>query len=122
MADVTIRISEIVGSGVCVTSEDGQRVYLALYDAFNAGKRVKLSFSGVTRMTTAFLNAAVGQLYGEFSEADIRSKMLPPLDAESWHLVRLKLVIDRAKQYFSNKEKYNKLLHAGMGLVEDDYS
>lgn len=120
MADVTISLSKAAGSGVCVTSQDGQRVYALLYEALSAGHRVSISFSGVTRMTTAFLNAAVGQLYGEFASEEIRKRMLTPVDAEPWHLSRLKMVNDRAKQYFSNKDAYNRILDMEMGLGKDE--
>lgn len=121
MADVVISFSKITGSGVCVTSQDGQRVYAQLYEALAGGHRVSLSFSGVTRMTTAFLNSAVGQLYGEFPADEIRKRMLAPIDAEPWHLSRLKMVNDRAKQYFSNKEAYNRILELGIGSGKDEH-
>jgi len=62
-------------------------------------------------MTTAFLNVAVGQLYGEFTEEKLRMHMMPPVDADAWHLTRLKLVVDRAKIYFKDRgviEKINR--------------
>lgn len=121
MVDVTIRISEVIKSGICVTSEDGQKVYGVLYKEIGNGNRVALSFSGVTRMTTAFLNAAVGQLYGELPEAEVRRHMLPPVDSESWHLVRLKMVIDRAKQYFSDKDRYSTILSEAIGAEKNEY-
>ncbi|MBB3590879.1 hypothetical protein FHX08_001223 [Rhizobium sp. BK529] len=72
-------------------------------------------------MTTAFLNAAVGQLYGEFPPEEIRKKMLAPVDAEAWHLARLKMVNDRAKQYFSNKDAYNRIIEMEMGSGKDEH-
>ncbi|BCH59484.1 hypothetical protein RvVAR0630_21080 [Agrobacterium vitis] len=120
MADVELGIARLAGSGICVTSQDGQRVYEKIYEALKSGNRVKVSFFGVTRLTTAFLNAAVGQLYGEFSPEDIRRLMLPPADAEPWHLSRLKLVNDRAKQYFSDRGKYVEIIQSKLGVSLDD--
>lgn len=99
-----IPISAIVGGGICVSASDGQKVYQQIRDAVSAGDRVVLSFSGITRMTTAFLNAAVGQLYGEFDEQTIKMRLGPPVDYEKWHLNRLKIVVDRAKSYFKDTE------------------
>lgn len=90
--------------GVCVAASDGHKVHKVIYLEINKNNRVKISFSGVTRLTTAFLNAAVGQLYGEFSEETIRRHLAPPVDAEAWHLKRLKLVVDRAKVFFRDPE------------------
>lgn len=105
MATIQIPISSIVGGGICVAASDGQRVYEAIRTAVARGDRVVLSFSGITRMTTAFLNAAVGQLYGEFSEQDIRMRLAAPVDAEPWHLMRLRLVVDRAKEFFKDGDR-----------------
>ncbi|WP_417794812.1 STAS-like domain-containing protein [Terasakiella pusilla] len=104
MKNERISISSIVGGGICVAASDGQRVHAAIYEAIQEGKRVEISFFGVTRMTTAFLNAAVGQLYGEFEESKIRKHLAPPVDYEDWHLSRLKMVVDRAKSYFASRE------------------
>ena len=79
-----------------------------------------LSFSGITRITTAFLNAAVGQLYSEFSEQDIRARLAPPIDAEPWHLTRLKLVVDRAKIFFGDRERTARVFNAVTGRDTDD--
>src|SRR5262249_4150656 len=102
--EVTVHIAQIVDGGVCVAASDGHKVHKVIYLEINKNNRVKISFSGVTRLTTAFLNAAVGQLYGEFSEETIRRHLAPPVDAEAWHLKRLKLVVDRAKVFFRDPE------------------
>lgn len=70
-------------------------------------------------MTTAFLNAAVGQLYGEFSETYIRRHLAPPVDAESWHLARLQLVVDRAKEFFKDQKKVQSAFQASTGIDDD---
>ncbi|MER8437823.1 STAS-like domain-containing protein [Mesorhizobium sp. M1312] len=89
---------------MCVSTSDGQKVYEVVQRHVASGDRVTLSFSGISRMTTAFLNAAVGQLYNEFPEEHIRKHLAPPIDAEPWHLTRLKLVVDRAKIFFTRPD------------------
>lgn len=96
----TIHMSTIVSGGICVAASDGNKVHDAILSEFKKGNRVAISFQNVTRMTTAFLNAAVGQLYGEYPEDQLRQMLAPPIHAEPWHLSRLKLVVDRAKDYF----------------------
>lgn len=118
MRTTTIPISSIVGGGICVAAEDGQKVHRRIYAAIERGDRAILSFSGVSRMTTAFLNAAVGQLYGEFSEEKIRIHLAPPVDFEDWHLKRLKTVVDRAKEYFRDAEKADRVYKEN--LEEED--
>jgi hypothetical protein len=105
MKTVTVSISSIVGSGICVSASDGQKVYNVISESVASGDRVQISFSGITRMTTAFLNAAVGQLYGEYSEQVVRKHLLPPIDSEPWQRNRLKMVVDRAKIFFTEDSR-----------------
>ena len=105
MKTIRVTISSIVDSGICLASSDGQKVHSELHQIVSSGDRAELSFFGVSRMTTAFLNAAVGQLYGEFDENTLRRHLAPPVDFEDWHLKRLKLVVDRAKSYFVDRDR-----------------
>jgi hypothetical protein len=105
MKERVIGIAHVVGGGICVSSSDGHKVHDAIVAAIEKNERIALSFSGVTRLTTAFLNAAVGQLYGEFTEEQIRRHLLPPIDADGRQLRQLKLVVDRAKQFFANPQQ-----------------
>ena len=71
--DIRISMFEIVGGSLCVASSDGQKIYDRLAAALKADRHVVISFNKVTTLTAAFLNAAIGQLYGTFSEEKIRS-------------------------------------------------
>ncbi|MCJ2080666.1 STAS-like domain-containing protein [Methylobacterium sp. J-090] len=102
MKDVPINVAQVVGGGICVSAADGHRVHDLVYDHILAGHRVCLSFESVTRMTTAFLNTAVGQLYGAFPPDRLREQLAPPVCADPRQLVQLKLVVDRAKVFFDN--------------------
>jgi hypothetical protein len=55
----------------------------------------------VTSLTPAFLNVAIGQPYGEFSEEEIRAK-LSVKDMEPDDLFLPKRVVETAKAYFKN--------------------
>jgi hypothetical protein len=114
-----ISIAKIVGAGICVSAPDGHKVHDEIRAGLLAGKRVRLSFKNVTRITTAFLNAAVGQLYGEFDEATLRNQLAPPADATGRQLTQLKLVVDRAKAYFRDPEGSRASFRAITGLSDD---
>ncbi|MDN2584355.1 STAS-like domain-containing protein [Aquibium sp. ELW1220] len=120
MKKIRVSIVQIVGGGICVSAIDGQKVYEVIYSIVKGGDRVELSFSSVTRMTTAFLNAAVGQLYGEFPEELVKNRLAAPVDFEPWHLQRLKLVTDRAKLYFADHERVKGVFNGMTGQVDDD--
>ncbi len=104
----TIKIIELVGSPNCVDTADGQVVNKVVSERIEAGQPINLSFEGVERVTTAFLNAAIGQLYNEFSEEEVRRNLhfsvVTPISAKA-----LTKVIKRAKEYFLNPDKFNKI-------------
>jgi hypothetical protein len=113
---VAIRVFEVVGSSLCVASDDGQEVFRRIADAIKSGQQVSLSFANVTSMTSAFLNTAVGQLYGQFSETLIREK-LKVVDIEGDDLALLGRVVETAKAYFKDRERFSK---ARKEVLEDD--
>ena len=100
---IPISVYELVGTRFCVATGDGEKVYRRLEAALRQDQRVLLSFRSVSILTSAFLNAAVGNLYGEFDEGKIRSSLeveeMTPDDA-----ALLKVVEDTAKQYFEDPE------------------
>ena len=103
--EVSISVFEVVGSPLCVASDDGQKVYDRIALALRDGRRVTVSFLNVTSLTSAFLNAAMGQLYGAFTEEQIRS-LLKVQDIEQDDLALLKRVVETAKQYFKDPERF----------------
>lgn len=110
---------EIVGSPLCVASDDGQKVYERLAVALKEGRSVALSALNITTFTSAFLNAAIGQLYGSFSEEQIRS-LLKVHDMQSDDLALLKRVVETAKQYFKDPERFNQAVRETLGEESDD--
>lgn len=110
---VAIRVYEVVGNGLCVASEDGQRLHDQIARTLREGKKIQISFLNVEMMTSAFLNAAIGQLYGEFPEAQIKAK-LSVTDMEPDDLALLKRVVDTAKDYFKDPQRFQDIRHAVM--------
>lgn len=105
--NTTLFVFEIVGTPVCVASDDGQRVHDRIAAALKEGRSATLSFLHVSSLTWAFLNAAIGQLYGSFTEDQIRSK-LKVKNIEPDDLALLKRVVETAKQYFKDPKRFNK--------------
>ena len=111
---VTISLLEIVGSPLCVASEDGQMVYDRIAGALREGKSVMVSFLNVTSLTSAFLNAAIGQLYDTRTAEEIRSKVTVQ-DIQPDDRALLKRVVDTAKEYFKDPERFKRAQRAAMG-------
>lgn len=116
--NIRISMFEVVGSPFCVASDDGQKVHKHLDAALRENQEVVLSFHNVTALTTPFLTAAVGELYGTFSEEKIRS-LLKVEDAEQDDLALLKRVVDNVKLYFKDPTRYNQIFQEVLG--DDDY-
>jgi hypothetical protein len=114
---MTLSIFTVVGSPLCVASGDGQKVYERLAAALREGRSVILSFQNISTLTSAFLNAAVGQLYGEFSEEQIRA-LLKVQDMQPDDLALLKRVVETAKLYFKDPQKFDQAVRDALG--DDD--
>jgi hypothetical protein len=82
---------------------DGEKVYKKIKEALDRNKRVELSFLNVELLTSAFLNAAIGKLYGDFSAEKIRKSLfLRSISAEDRELI--KRVVSMAKMYYKDPE------------------
>lgn len=115
---MTLSVFEIVGSPLCVASDDGQKVHDRIAAALKGDHRVCVSFLNVTSVTSAFLNAAIGQLYGEFSEDGIRAG-LQVADAAQDDLALLKRVVETAKAYFKDRQSFNRAISDVLGDERD---
>ena len=111
--NIKISLFEIMDSPFCVASDDGQKIHDCLDAALKANQGVVLSFRNVTALTAAFLNAAIGQLYGTFSEEQIQA-LLKVEDAEQDNLALLKRVVDNAKLYFKDPKRYAQFVREAM--------
>lgn len=114
---VTIRTLDVTGNNLAVSAEDGQLVHDKVAPLLREGRAVRLSFQGIDTMISAFLNAAIGQLYGEFSEGEIRERF-SVVEMAPEDLVLLKRVVENAKSYFRDPERYRKAVEP---LSEDDH-
>lgn len=104
-----IIIKDIINTNFAVSTEDGNTIFKMLDDNFLHENAVSLDFSGITLMTTAFLNSAIGQLYssdkysGNFLNNNLKLENVQNHDKPLFALV-----VKRAKEYFSNKKDFEK--------------
>ncbi len=115
--EVIVRVYDIVGGPLCVSAEDGQRVHDKIVPLLREGTKVALSFEQVETLISAFLNAAVGQFYGEFPEARIRG-LLTVRDMDEDDMAILKRVVDNAKKYFAAPSKFDQAWKEEVGDEE----
>lgn len=60
---MTINILHFFGS-ICMDPEDGAALFGTLFPKLKGGESVCVDFSGVTTLTSSFLNPGIGSLYG----------------------------------------------------------
>lgn len=107
---ITIKVADLIGSPLCISAEDGQKVFEKVESLLKTGKQVTISFDRVTMLISLFLNVAIGQLYGSFSEGEVRSMVqVEGLSGDDMEL--LKRVVDNAKKYYANPKGYDAAWH-----------
>ncbi len=107
MEEVLINVYAIVGDSFCVAADDGERVFNQIKQVIAQGKKATISFLNVEMLTSAFLNTAIGKLYGEFDEAVLKNS-LSVRDMSNEDKVLLKRVVDTAKAYYKDPEQFAK--------------
>ena len=114
---IQIRVLDIIGRPLAVDTADGQRVHDKIAPLLRADTKVLLSFDGINMVITAFLNAAIGQLYGEFDYAKVDSLVevqnLRPVFQSTIDKSR-----ELSKSYFSDPERLKKAIQEVMGNEE----
>lgn len=103
---VTLRVADIVGGSLCISADDGQKVFEKVSEFIRDSVKVTLSFERVTTLISLFLNASIGQLYGTYSEAIIR-EFLSVEELADDDIEMLKRVIENAKKYYLKKGDYD---------------
>ncbi len=101
-----INIVLVIENNICISAEDGEKVYKVISKALHEGKNVEISFRGVEDLTSLFLNVAIGQLYNEFVDNELK-KRLSVVDVSPQDLDTLKRSIERAKEYFKDPERFH---------------
>ena len=115
----SFQVYGIVSSPLCVATEDGQKVFDQIAPFLERGHSVELSFLNVEIMATAFLNAAIGQLYGQFEEETINS-LLIVRDLLPEDEILLAWVKESSKRYFEDPDRYDRYFHEEMGIERGD--
>ena len=97
-------VYQIVGNPLCVSADDGLKVSEVISQFIKNKQPIILSFLNVKMLTSAFLNTAIGVLYKDFSENDIKA-LLTVEDLSLTDKRLLKRVVDTAKLYYSDPER-----------------
>ena len=111
-----IIIYDEVGGESAISVDDGSLIFDKIDKALKKGLTVELDFQNIGLIITAFLNAAIGQLYNEyksdFLQENLKLKNVKPEDSRLFNKV-----IERAKEYFADpkgfESKANDVIYGG---------
>jgi hypothetical protein len=110
-----IYLKELVGEKA-VEPDKGENVKKIIISNIKSGNKVELYFDGITSMLSLFLNTAIGDLYGVFSEEEIKAN-LAVKNVPKEYLDTLQRVIERAKKFYKNQDEVTKMIDE---VIEND--
>lgn len=95
-----IKIKDITKNNLAVSAADGELVFDRIVPSFESGEKVVLDFEGIELTITAFMNAAIGKLYGKYPTETIRG-LLDIVNLQNEEKKLLQIVIEHAKMRFN---------------------
>ncbi|MCT4613793.1 MAG: STAS-like domain-containing protein [Marinifilaceae bacterium] len=102
----TIIIKDVILVDTAISTDNGDLIFSHIHEGIKNGYVVHLDFAGIIIMTTAFLNASIGQLYSVYN-SDQLNEHLKLINVATDDKILFKKVIERAKQYFENKKDFD---------------
>lgn len=102
---IEIIVFEEIQNTSAVSTEDGNKIFNRIDSEFQKGNQVILNFSNIKLLISAFLNAAIGQLYSKYKSNYLNAN-LSIVNLSNDDLLILKKVIERAKEYFLDRDAF----------------
>ena len=75
MVPLTVKVKTLIGTNTAAERESSKKVFKAINAGLEMGRKVRLSLEGMTVVTAAFLNEAVGQLYFFYTQEFLRDHL-----------------------------------------------
>ena len=114
MEQVKINIFESIGGDGAISVDDGELIYTKMEKALDHDAILILDFNHIKLITTAFLNAAIGQMYGKYDASFIKDRLRLE-NVEKEDLSTFKKVTNRAKQYFADRKAFEESVNNQLG-------
>ena len=110
---ITIQVFDEVGGTAAISVDDGNTIFKKIDHAITNDVNVVLSFQNIELIIPAFLNAAIGQLYSKYNSEQLTAFLqLTNVRPEDKRLFNM--VIERAKDYFSNPASFDASINTEM--------
>lgn len=104
---VTLDVAALIHSPSALTREQGAIVHKQIVENLESGNKVILDFNDIESLITPFLNVSIGKLYETFNSSQL-NKQLEIRNFPEGTGSKFKMVIENAKQYYSNKSAFTK--------------
>jgi hypothetical protein len=103
---MVITIKNIIKSDIAAFHNEGLQVFTLLKKAYSKKQPITLSFEGIQRCSTQFLNAAIGKMYLQYNPALLNDL----LQYNYGDLHNMDLKIEEVKENAINSKEYDSLL------------
>ena len=114
---IIINVADLVGGPRAVDAADGEKVFEKMLPVIESGRKVRLSFNGITMIITAFLNASIGRLYGALPEEQVDT-MLEVTDLLDAFQTSLEKSIEWSKSYYRDPDRMERIIREELGDEE----
>lgn len=104
--EYTLKVRDFTILDIAVSSEEGDKINATIQEFFKNVEVLILDFDGIKALNTAFLNAAIGQLYANYT-SEYLNKHLKIHNIKENDLIYLHKAISNAKLYFSNPDQFD---------------
>ncbi|WP_282013248.1 STAS-like domain-containing protein [Pyramidobacter piscolens] len=106
-----LRLSDLVLEGMCIDPKKAEPVFELILKYLRKGEPVCLSFAGISRVITAFLNVAIGKLYDPQLDLPVDvDESLSFKDISEDNQLKAEQVIKYAKLFYQNRPRFNKIV------------
>lgn len=106
---IQVVVHDIIGSARAVDAADGAKIYEIVLAALRNGQYVRLSFDGIRMVITAFVNEAVGKLYGAMPSEQV-DRLLEICDVPEAFQVSIDKSVEWSKAFFADPVKMQRAL------------
>lgn len=107
-----LKVKDIIGSSYASATDHGDLIFKKIDSLFKQSEEVIIDFDEIDIIVSTFLNASIGQLYGYYTSEFIRTH-LKVKNMSNDDLNILKKVIERAREYFRDKEGFEDVIKEG---------
>lgn len=101
-----IEVKSVINSPIAAFHNDGLLVYNLLEDSFKKKEPIELSFIGIDRCATQFLNASIGKMYLEHDPSILESLIIYK-DIDD----NISFKLSEVKENAINSKEYDSLLN-----------